>query len=46
MIESKHLRDEGLAIGGGLVALVFVLFCPPVALAARFLIWLKTGVFF
>ena len=42
MTESKHTRDEGLAIA----ALAFALFCPPVALAARFLIWLKTGQFF
>lgn len=46
MTETKHTRDEGLLIGAAAVALVFVLFCPPVALAARFLIWLKIGVFF
>ena len=42
MTESKHTRDEGLAIGAAIAAIVFALFCPPVALAARFLIWLKT----
>lgn len=46
MTESKHTRDEGLLIGAALAALAFALFCPPVALAARFLIWLKTGQFF
>lgn len=46
MTETKHTRDEGLIISAAVVALVFILFCPTVALAARFLIWLKTGVFF
>lgn len=46
MTESKYTRDEGLLIAAALAALAFALFCPPVALAARFLIWLKTGHFF
>lgn len=46
MTETKHTRDEGLLIGAAVVALVFILFCPPVALAVRALIWLKAGVFF
>lgn len=46
MTETKHTRGEGLLIGAAVVALVFILFCPPVALAARALIWLKTRVFF
>lgn len=45
MTETKHTRDEGLIISAAVVALVFILFCPPVALAARFLIWLKTWQF-
>ena len=46
MTETKHTRDEALAIGTAIVAFAFALFCPPVALAARFLIWIKTGQFF
>ena len=46
MTETKHTRDEALAIGTVIVALIIVLFFPPVSIAARFLIWLKTGQFF